>query len=561
MLCVAVTALAHTPVAAAAGADLGRPGPSHVDAPGGVTGEKPESALWWNDGYWWASMYSASADAPRIFRLDETAEKWTDTGFALDRRPGSRADALWDGDHLYLASHLFDREGSVGEPSELRRYSYDPDQKSYALDEGFPVEINQNGSESLVIDKDSTGRLWAAWTRGGLVYVNHTTTDDTSWATPFALPGQGRNVTADDIASLIAFGHSRIGVIWSNQADGSFRFAVHVDSRSPKSWEPIEIPLHGPGVADDHVNLKADSDGRVLAAVKTSLKASDDPLIMVLVREPDGRWSSRTVSTKSESHTRPRLLLDEQHDTAYLLATGPQPPSEDGQHGGDIVLKTAPLSTLSFGKTKWTTVLHEDGSPYLNDVTSTKQTVNGDTGLVAVASNEALNRYWWFSHALRSTREPPVARFVMETDLVTTSPRMVEFRDLSLNVPTGWSWDFGDGSPLSTERDPVHVYERPGRYAVTLEVRNGAGSDRVVRQDYVMVSSPPALQTGGGGGGPGRGLQVVAGAAPLAAGGLVGGGMVLGVHRAVQRRRRRRARGRGLRLRRVSDTNGSGPRA
>src|SRR4051812_38460748 len=43
-------------VAAATG-DIGFQGPSTTNAGTSPTGSKPESKLWWNDGFWWASMW------------------------------------------------------------------------------------------------------------------------------------------------------------------------------------------------------------------------------------------------------------------------------------------------------------------------------------------------------------------------------------------------------------------------------------------------------------------------------------------------------------------------
>ena len=40
-------------------------------------------------------------------------------------------------------------------------------------------------NESLVIAKDSTGKLWATWMQDNRIYVNRTTGDDHSWGTPF----------------------------------------------------------------------------------------------------------------------------------------------------------------------------------------------------------------------------------------------------------------------------------------------------------------------------------------------------------------------------------------
>ncbi len=57
------------------------------------------------------------------------------------------------------------------------------------------------------------------------------------------------------------------------------------------------------------------------------------------------------------------------------------------------------------------------------------------------------------------------------------SPLEVQFQNESqeLDNPTYW-WDFGDGT-TSQEYDPVHVYESPGLYDVTLTVNNATGCD------------------------------------------------------------------------------------
>ena len=65
-------------------------------------------------------------------------------------------------------------------------------------------------SETLVIAKDSLGRLWATWTlqsgAGNLVYTNHSAAgDDTDWSNPVALPFSAATSALDDISSVIAF--------------------------------------------------------------------------------------------------------------------------------------------------------------------------------------------------------------------------------------------------------------------------------------------------------------------------------------------------------------------
>ncbi|MFA4860412.1 PKD domain-containing protein [Methanoregula sp.] len=74
------------------------------------------------------------------------------------------------------------------------------------------------------------------------------------------------------------------------------------------------------------------------------------------------------------------------------------------------------------------------------------------------------------------------------------APFTVPFSDTSKNVPTNWSWDFGDGSTESV-RNPIHVYNRPGNYSVSLLVSNPYGSNSVSRAGLIRVNAPaPAVQ-------------------------------------------------------------------
>lgn len=57
--------------------------------------------------------------------------------------------------------------------------------------------------------------------------------------------------------------------------------------------------------------------------------------------------------------------------------------------------------------------------------------------------------------------------------------REVKFIDQSLDHPTSWSWDFGDGSPLDTTQNPTHIYTNDGYYSVVLTVTNSDGTDEI----------------------------------------------------------------------------------
>lgn len=69
----------------------------------------------------------------------------------------------------------------------------------------------------------------------------------------------------------------------------------------------------------------------------------------------------------------------------------------------------------------------------------------------------------------------------------TTCDGTVQFTDASLNCPTAWSWDFGDGSPLNTDQSPTHTYTTSGTYDVTLIATNAIGSDTLTVVAAVTV--------------------------------------------------------------------------
>jgi len=371
----------------------------------GPSGTKPESKLWFNAGSWWAVMYDQASDDFHIFKLDLATQEWSDTGVAVDDRDTTLADALWDGSHLYVASHVMkeDSTGTAGNPSRLYRYSYAGG--TYSLDAGFPVTINDTSSETLVIDRDSTGQLWATWTGKNVsgqtvVWVASTACapacDDKVWNAPTQLSAIA--LKADDISSLVAFGGSKIGVMWSDQTDATMWFAVHEDSAADGTWGAPEVAISGTKTADDHMNLKADSSGRVFAATKTAL--SGTAVIQLLVRTAAGTWVKHpfgNVGGSASSLTRPIVVLDPAN--AHVFMTAPD-------SGGSILEKTLPLSQADTdGALPGASVerIKDDLALKMNNATSTKQIVSAATGLVVLATNKKTDvtpqiRNYWHSY-------------------------------------------------------------------------------------------------------------------------------------------------------------------
>ncbi len=342
-----------------------------VDNP---TGEKPQSKLWFNDGTWWASMFNRTVEEYHIYRYDRATHTWSDTGTLIDERNSSKADTLWDGTHLYVAS-VGAQPTNTSHGARILRYSYDPTTKRYTRDPGFPVTITSGGLETIVLDKDTTGKLWVTYTQNKKVYVNRTLSNDQTWGTPFVLPVKGTSVTADDISAVVAF-DSQIGVMWSNQVDSAMYFATHTDGDPDNVWQGSRTAIQGPNYADDHISLRSlqatDSSGRVFAAVKTSLNDLPNPnpnapLNLLLVRDRDGNWTNHVFGRVGDNHTRPIVMLDEEHRDLYMFATAPC------CTGGAIYYKKTSLSNVSFSDGVGTPFIQSPTDTNINDATSTKQ--------------------------------------------------------------------------------------------------------------------------------------------------------------------------------------------
>ncbi len=84
----------------------------------------------------------------------------------------------------------------------------------------------------------------------------------------------------------------------------------------------------------------------------------------------------------------------------------------------------------------------------------------------------------------------PSASFTVDQTLVPAGCA-VNFTDQSAGVPTSWQWTFeGSSTPSSTEKNPSNIiYENEGQYTVKLVVINEIGSDSVVMDNYITVSS------------------------------------------------------------------------
>lgn len=364
------------------------------------TANRPESKLWWNDGYWWATMWNDTVDRFHIYRLNWGSQTWHDTGVPLDDRPESRADILWDedGQKLYVASYFqYDNPSTVNDPinwARLYRLTYDEATESYSLDSGFPVtEINQDKTNSLVLDQDVDGTLWSTYVsrpHGSSeyqVFINASDGEDETWHTPYSLADAfpvEATVAIDDVSSIVAFDNT-VAVMWTNQLTGNLNFAIHdAGSAWDEGWTRTTVPIVGE--IDDHLEVKANSAGQLFATIKTTSEVNGEPLIALVTRDTSGQFSFHPYSLVEDQDTRAILAIDEGTDQVYVFVTG--------KPGGSMICYKAaaitnPLANMSFAPGDCgTNFIADQTYDRVDSATTSKHVVNDVTGLVVLASDD-----------------------------------------------------------------------------------------------------------------------------------------------------------------------------
>jgi hypothetical protein len=325
------------------------------------TGEKPQSKLFHHDGSWWAAVHGPSG----IGIYEKQGNLWQ-----LKTLLGGsgKTDVKISGNDLFVLAFS-------SEP-ELYKLAWDAVQRDWDLLPGFPVSVPQiQGSEALVLEQDSTGRLWYVAEGDSLIQAYHSLASHLKWSnTPIILQ---TGVNQDDIASVIAFGGDKIGVLWSDQMRDEFGFRVHHDGDPPSQWDPTEVVFSGFRLADDHVNLAFDSSGRVYAVTK-----DDSDRLSVHRRTPGGTWTT-AFDVLGEPANHPSLMVSEADSLVYVLYT------DWNAAPLRISYRVSSMESLVFGEP---TTLISSAISDVDDVSGTKQLLPAGN-LIAIARGGG--KTWW----------------------------------------------------------------------------------------------------------------------------------------------------------------------
>ncbi|SEK37958.1 hypothetical protein SAMN04515665_1028 [Blastococcus sp. DSM 46786] len=479
--------------------------PEYADPP---TGSENQSKLWFHADAWWALIVEPTGRSARVFELmpDHT---WRPTSAVVNTDTGDVGDALRDGDAVHVVTRSSDAS------LFYVNLSFDAAARDYRV--AAPVLVTpRNSGSPPTIAKDAAGALWVGYATATNVVVIRSLDGGLTWGrvTTLSSGGPGGAVEA---GALIAF-DDRVGMLWSDQASGSFRFASHRAGDDPTVWTQ-EVAVSGPNVADNHVSLgriPGASGDTLVAVVKT---ADGDPIgnpaagkIAVLVRAPGGQWSTVLVSSLDEGFNDPIVQVDLATNSLHVLAS----------YNGSIVRKTSPLDAIAFPPGMGTTLVNGTGHQ-LSNPTGTKDVLDARSGLVVLASD-------WHSRTYRHAEMPLGPPAADPADQVPpTSPPTVQAQVLSSGaVALSWAaasdgdrWvPGGTGVPVAgyvVSRDGVEIASVPTTgMRDQLPAASETAASRVVEYSVAAVdasgnrSAPAALTVEIPAGGSSRTLVLVA---------------------------------------------------
>jgi hypothetical protein len=354
-------------------------GPSYSDqlsAP--PTRTSTQTKLWFAADAWWALLSEPTGKSSRVFELMPD-HSWRPTSAVVESDVAGTGDALHDGDTVHVLTRLVD--GSL----HYVRLTFDVAARDYRA---APAQLvtTRGASAPASITKDVGGKLWVTYATSTNVVVTDSVDGGLTWDKPFTLAEAGTGQTPE-VAALVAY-DDRVGVLWSDQKTGSFQFASHRTADALEIWSR-EQALPGPGQADNHISLVAvpgQPSATLLAAVTTSQNPSttspDAPVIQVLVRTPDGRWSTVPAATAADGLENPVLQVDAATRTLHLFASA----------RGNIVEKRASLDDVRFAPGLGDLFVLGTGNG-LVDPAVTRDPIDARSGLVVLASDPKNHRY------------------------------------------------------------------------------------------------------------------------------------------------------------------------
>lgn len=384
------------------------------------TPPKPEHRLWYAANVWWGIQPSSTHTGYTIWKL-EPSGTWTDTGVVIDRRSDSGADALFNGKHLFVATHQFapTYASSSRAPATLLRFTYV--NGAWKPDKGFPVPLTDISMPALSIGQDSTGRIVAAYVSSAHPWylVTEIDADSTIFPVKFGNPvrlawtGTGPDpdaastLTGDDIAAVNS-SNGFTTIVWSNQshdpAHNGFYAARHRDATPFRTatWTAFSVTTPGENSADNHIALASitgDTKGRVFGVLKTSKndaarKTPSDPQLLFTVFTPTdqadklaGTWRSIRLTSVGQGGTRPAVVIDRSLNRARVFYAAPYNAGTiTAVHNQGVIFeKQVDFERVATSTGRGTVIQRDPAHDLLDDPTTTAQNTDAASGTVVAS--------------------------------------------------------------------------------------------------------------------------------------------------------------------------------
>jgi PKD repeat protein len=216
---------------------------------------------------------------------------------------------------------------------------------------------------------------------------------------------------------------------------------------------------------------------------------------------PTGNWVIGDTLTIAMNDLSPSSYVQVMYlggSATSVLASNSTPGSSLGPSApvasfiSDVSSGTAPLAvqftdTSTNSPASWSWAFG-DGSVSLVQNPAHTYTVSGTYTVTLTVQNSLGNSTATKTITVSST-PVPVTNFTANVSSGFV-PLTVQFTDLSEYNPTSWSWAFGDGN-VSSLQNPQHTYVSPGNYSVILNATNTAGSNTMMRMDYIQITDIP----------------------------------------------------------------------
>jgi beta propeller repeat protein len=174
----------------------------------------------------------------------------------------------------------------------------------------------------------------------------------------------------------------------------------------------------------------------------------------------------------------------------YMFTIGATGTCPEADFSENVTLGASPL-TVRFNDTSSGTPAHwtwdfGDGSSSREQNPIHEYSANG-TYTVTLTIDTPYCRDQIQKQNLITVGGAPIAKFSASPD-GGPSPLTVQFTDMSDGNPDSWLWDFGDNT-TAQEQNPVHVYEIPGAYNISLVAGNIFGNSSVMYPGFITVVS------------------------------------------------------------------------